>query len=840
MQKALVIFLFTWAACLLAGAQEQDGYHTIDQVVQGISKGNQKAADVLLNRISKIKASDTWTDDTRDDYINSLGLLSVYNYGGGHYREQETLIEEAIQFFGQRDSVYNNSYMRRLWLFRLQLLNAMKDYDTAQDYGRAAMSLYENANDRGVDYGQLCLAMSNACARKGELLKAKLYVDEALDAMRRHEATSGQKDAGYYTALNFRGMVNFDMGRNDQAIADFKEVVANTSPEDLVTPYGVALNNLCMAYANSGQASESIKLLEQVKETSTDLQSAKFLNLAIAHLMTGNKVVAAEYLEKYNRMAVEDAVRVVANFAEVEREAYLKTQNQEWVLSNAIIATQDSLAAKTAFDMNVFSRQISLSANRTIRMRYQGSSAFEQYQSLRQKLIAGGLSPEERDSIRIDIIQLEKQMVRSDSTVAKSLHLDARAFNKISTSLSKHETMVLFCLAPVLKSFGDYDPCYGAFVIRKGDTMPKLVHLGQVDEVIKLFIHKKTPEEFISERYSIGGSQSLYQLLWQPLEQYLKKSDRVYYSTAGGLEAINFEVLADRHGKRLSDKYDMILLSSPTEKKQVVQRIKPNDFVAFGAPALNLPVDKMTISTLACAQTGREDYLQSYRFRGEMLRGDWQDLPGTRREVKTILERMCLKGVHATAYLGEDAREENFKALSGHSPRILHVATHGFAITDQKQYDNSAFARMVSSVSANNDYMLWSGLVLAGGNAAWRGDTIPDGVEDGILTAEEIARLDLSGTDLVVLSACGTALGHVSPYEGVWGLRRAFKQAGAKAVLMTLWKVSDDITALFMERFYKHLLAGKTIRQSVKLSQDYLIAHGASDPFYWAPFVVMD
>ena len=136
--------------------------------------------------------------------------------------------------------------------------------------------------------------------------------------------------------------------------------------------------------------------------------------------------------------------------------------------------------------------------------------------------------------------------------------------------------------------------------------------------------------------------------------------------------------------------------------------------------------------------------------------------------------------------------------------------------------------------------MLWTGLILSGGNNAWKGEQIPDGVEDGILTADEIARLDLSNTDLVVLSACETARGHIDPLEGVWGLQRAFKQAGVKTIVMTLWKVSDDVTAMFMEQFYKNLLKGKTVRQSVKKAQNYLISHGASAPYYWAPFVVLD
>ncbi len=144
------------------------------------------------------------------------------------------------------------------------------------------------------------------------------------------------------------------------------------------------------------------------------------------------------------------------------------------------------------------------------------------------------------------------------------------------------------------------------------------------------------------------------------------------------------------------------------------------------------------------------------------------------------------------------------------------------------------------SPSFITDCSVTSGIVLAGGNLAWRGEKIPDGVEDGILTADEISRLDLSDTELVVLSACETARGHIDPIEGVWGLQRAFKQAGVKTILMTLWKVSDNVTAMFMEQFYKHLMKGKTVRQSVKMAQDYLISNGASDPFYWAPFVVLD
>ena len=157
-----------------------------------------------------------------------------------------------------------------------------------------------------------------------------------------------------------------------------------------------------------------------------------------------------------------------------------------------------------------------------------------------------------------------------------------------------------------------------------------------------------------------------------------------------------------------------------------------------------------------------------------------------------------------------------------------------------QQYDNSPFAQSRTAFTPNGNYMMWSGLVLAGGNNAWQCKPLPKGVEDGILTADEISRLDLSHTRLVVLSACETARGHIDNTDGVWGLQRAFKQAGAGTIVMTLWKVSDETTCMFMTEFYRQLANDLNTRQALKRARTYLIEQGATDPYYWAAFVAMD
>jgi CHAT domain-containing protein len=111
------------------------------------------------------------------------------------------------------------------------------------------------------------------------------------------------------------------------------------------------------------------------------------------------------------------------------------------------------------------------------------------------------------------------------------------------------------------------------------------------------------------------------------------------------------------------------------------------------------------------------------------------------------------------------------------------------------------------------------------------------------LTAKEIADVDLRGLDLVVLSACQTGLGDIAQGEGVFGLQRGFKKAGAKSILMSLWEVDDKATQILMTQFYKNLLSGQSKRQSLLSAQKYLreVDGGRYDePKYWAAFVLLD
>jgi CHAT domain-containing protein len=181
------------------------------------------------------------------------------------------------------------------------------------------------------------------------------------------------------------------------------------------------------------------------------------------------------------------------------------------------------------------------------------------------------------------------------------------------------------------------------------------------------------------------------------------------------------------------------------------------------------------------------------------------------------------------------------------SPRVLHLATHGFFLTDQ-EHDPNKESRALEIIGAETgdigrlsgplpeNPLLRSGLALAGAQTWLDGKVPPPEAEDGLLTAEDVAGLDLLDTELVVLSACETGLGEVRTGEGVFGLRRAFIVAGARTLVMSLWKVPDEQTCELMIDFYKRVLAGQGVADALRQAQ-LAMKEKHPDPHFWGAFI---
>ena len=313
--------------------------------------------------------------------------------------------------------------------------------------------------------------------------------------------------------------------------------------------------------------------------------------------------------------------------------------------------------------------------------------------------------------------------------------------------------------------------------------------------------------------YNEDYVQDVLSLLWEPLKGNVSEGATIYYVPSQLLFQVSLESLPLADGSLLGSHYNFIRLSSARELLKIKAKQKVNTAhtaVLYGGLQYDLEASAMT------AEAKKYELPDWLVLRGDMARGDsvFRDLQGS--------------------YTGKNGTEESFLAMHGKSPRLLHLATHGFYYTPGK-------AERVNYLKGYTDAMSLSGLVLSGGNAAWQGKELPEGVLGGILTANDIARMDLSDTDMVVLSACKSGQGKATS-EGLYGLQRAFKKAGVGTIVMSLWNVNDKITSEFMVAFYERLADKANAWNKRKAFEEAkeVIRKKHSDPDYWAAFVMLD
>ncbi len=329
----------------------------------------------------------------------------------------------------------------------------------------------------------------------------------------------------------------------------------------------------------------------------------------------------------------------------------------------------------------------------------------------------------------------------------------------------------------------------------------------------------------------------------------LPEDARVYYSPSGLLHRVNLGAIPTPDGKTFAEKYRLTTVGST--RQLAVPPVSATNQNATAQLYGGIQYDATPVATDSrpddiAARRGPDPLPASPNWGREndsMLRGEnWSYLRWTEVEISVAAEIMNGKGIAATLKKGAEATEESFKALgeNGPSPRILHVATHGFFFPDPK--GEQASGEKTFKVSENP--MIRSGLVLAGGNQAWSrslgSKPLRPDLEDGILTAYEISQINHSNTELAVLSACETGLGDLAGNEGVYGLQRAFKMAGVRYLIMSLWQVPDYQTQVFMSAFYKHWLDGKLpVPEAFRATQSELRAK-YGEAFKWAGFVLVE
>lgn len=425
---------------------------------------------------------------------------------------------------------------------------------------------------------------------------------------------------------------------------------------------------------------------------------------------------------------------------------------------------------------------------------------------------------------------IKRELIKYASQTSSYLRKLSYTWQDVRNALKKDEAAI-----EIIKCYNFYNltdpspsPYYIALVVRSDYENPQAVVLGSTDFIGDL----KNDELLDSEDLEI------FENLWRPIEPYISDIRTVYFSPFEELNSIAIEYASMGDKLRVCDKWNLIRLSSTREIIDYNYNQNRRNAVLFGGLRYELDRDDLI------AESRTHNYKPTSTQRAvisDNLRYGVKDLPGTLEEVTEICKLFSNKPKLITDISGT---EEAFKSLGGSQYDIIHLATHGFFWSEReaekRKYVNFIKAAQLQSSTLEDNAMMRSGLIFSGANIGLMGKELPDDVEDGVLTALELSNMNLGNVDMVVMSACESGLGEISG-EGVFGLQRGFKLAGANSLLMSLWKVDDIATKQLMTEFYRNYLSGKSKQQSLKLAQENLRQSAEySDPKYWAAFILLD
>lgn len=422
---------------------------------------------------------------------------------------------------------------------------------------------------------------------------------------------------------------------------------------------------------------------------------------------------------------------------------------------------------------------------------------------------------------------LEKEVTRASATYRENMRQWEITWDSIKAALEPNQVAIEYVCA----SLDGDSKMYYAMLLRDTSFSPIMIPLFEEDEISSR-LRNIIPQNWLT----------LSQHIWNNILPYLKEGESVYFAPVGLLHQIPIENLPYDSIRTMNDVFNMVRLSSTREIVLHPKTYHNKTAALFGDINYYASIDELA------GESARYGTFASRSLKNDTIdRGRVTYLPGTREEIENIQQTLLSSHINVVSFSKVSATEESFKALSGTHTNIIHLATHGFYWEDPTAKQEKFFAQHISGLgeefqlNVSIDPLDRCGLLFAGANTALSGHSnrIPKNVQDGVLTAKEISNMDLRDADIVILSACETGLGDISG-EGVFGLQRAFKMAGAQSILMALWKVDDEATKTLMTAFYRYYCQGNNKRQALRLAQQEVRKNGYSNPYYWAGFVLLD
>ncbi|MCF8239601.1 MAG: CHAT domain-containing protein [Saprospiraceae bacterium] len=808
--------------------------------------------------------------EDHSEYLNSLSNLINIQMQLGELDKCEQYIDQLISTrirnLGER-----HPQTLEARILQSSLLSGIGDFQSAVDIDEEVISTYKTIEGTSPlvlagYYDRLGLHLLNNL----QFARADSFCRLAVDIFVQHE------DGEIYNlmqSMDHLAIANTRLEKYSEA-KTWHENAIRLSSKHFGQWAPVTLTkkaDLLKMYHRSGDLSEVDSLVTSIKtyleqKNDVDIETRDYLiSVLLAHFqITKDFSSVHHYAKELYHTQVERLNKRFSHLSDAERENFIQYQLGPFAGMIASLAAQVKSDEMNTilYDMTLVMKgaQLRTSKNTLLYILHQEDEDsyvyYAKLMSVRRELSNAYVDPE-FDPVRLRKLEdrqaeLEKELARRSAEYR--LHADNKGLTcqEVQEQLQAGEAAVEFILYPEEADRASTVYRYGALVLRGDDPGNTFVDLcAERDLEAILSSGSDDSNHHLASMYVSRGlkpvknnapSRALYSVIFQPLQQALSSIQTIYYSPVGLIHRINLGAIPLDSQTYAMEKYQFNRLSSTSilvRGDEDKNTLKEKKAMVLGGIDYDMEiVEDSDTATMDLEREEHQDPLLAAVNRGKVGISGWSFLKGTLQESEQISLILQSAEFDCTLLSGKQATEERIKSegKTGKAGRVLHVASHGYFFPDPVNL------RMPNQhqFSMADHPMVRSGLILSGANRVWMGAPQIKGKEDGVLTAFEISQLNLTHTELVVLSACETGLGDIRGEEGVYGLQRAFKMAGVRYLIMSLWQVPDQPTKDFMVTFYQHWLENKlTIPEAFRKTQ-LEMRDRFFDAYNWAGFVLVE
>lgn len=806
------------------------------------------------------------------DELSTARELSSLLIQLGRYSQTEEILNNLIL---ESEKLYGSNSVRLIdpLVDKGRLLLAKGDYTeaekVAQRVNKIATSVYGERSTKTAPTQKLLADIDYAI---GDYDNAELMLQKAIASL---EKQFGRNHIEVAKALSLLGMTKFHKGDKpaevQKLLFDARDIMAaklgNQNPQ-----YADILKNVASLYISQKKYPEAFSVLTQAEAIWRAKTGTKTnINAANIYALTGDVYYATKnykraeefyvqakkiyedyfskthpeyvkilskqarvyYMEKNYKRAkanIEEALnnyeayikQIFPALSEREKAKYWNTIKGDFEFYNTLAFSQledfRDLSGKV-YDYQLLTKALLLSSSIKIRERILNSTdealktSYNLWIEKKEQLTnALSMSTQQLADNGYDINLMTAEAEKLEREISQKSELFGQSFeNKkikyadVQKAINKNEVAIEMVRYRHFNHTFTDSVVYVALYVKNDNARPKAIIMPEGHFLEKRYFanYRNSIIGKVEDRYS-------YKVFWEPIQKGIGTVTTIYLSADGVYNQINLEAIPTPDGKYIIDNANIVLVSNTKDLYLNKVKSRPvaasNSATMFGNPKFYL-----TAST-----------------------GNWASLPGTEREVEQLQGLLKQRSWATDEYVENSASEDKVKEVS--SPKILHFATHGFYTPSIEQNELEQLTESEAAMAENP--LLKTGLLFSGAGDIFNETKYNYNIANGILTAAEAMSLNLDQTDLVVLSACETGLGKIENGEGVYGLQRAFLVAGAKVLIMSMFKVDDEATQKLIINFYRKWLATNNMRQSfIDAKKELRVEY--PEPYYWAPFMMI-